>query len=68
LVFYWAGVDEVAYLPTVKAQSLGSLPLLILPGKLSSPHLHGLVIEGSADHVPVAGLWALSTPRWPEIK
>ncbi|XP_052447789.1 protein sidekick-1-like [Carassius gibelio] len=40
--------------PSGKAKALGSPPLLLLPGKPSSPYLHGLVIVDGADHVPAA--------------
>ncbi len=52
------GIEKVASLTTVQAESLGSPPLPLLPGKPSSPYLHGLMVENWADRVPAVGpLW-----------
>lgn len=55
LAYYRAGVSMVPGSPAVETKAQGPPPLLLLPGKPSSPYLHGLVIVGGAGRVPAAG-------------
>lgn len=46
LAFYRTDMGLMSGSPTVHAETQGSPPLLVLPGKPSTPYLHGLVIVG----------------------
>ena len=63
LAFYRTVIRLVSHRTAVQAKALGPPPFLLLPGKPSSPDLHGLVIVDGADRVPAAGPLTLSSSQ-----